>query len=286
MDTKNAHRFEDKTVLISGAARGQGRAHALRFAAEGANIVACDLCGQLPSNQYQMATPEDLAETVRLVEGLDRRIVAEQADVRDYDAVEQVVARGVAEFGPIDVVVPNAGCFGYVGHTWEIPQQSWDDVLGTNLMGAWNLTRAVIPAMIERGEGGAIVFTASAAGLRAYSNIGDYTVSKHAVIGLMRVLAQELGDHSIRVNAVCPTGVRTGIMVNDVVKKLFFPDRDPAEMSEAEYEEAIRPIHLLPTGLVEPEDVTAAILWLASEETRFITGVSLPVDAGLLEKNG
>jgi (+)-trans-carveol dehydrogenase len=284
---QTGRRFEGKTVLISGAARGQGRSHAVRFAEEGANIVACDICAQLPSVQYQMATPDDLAETVRLVEGTDQRIVAEEADVCDIDAIERVIEHGVAEFGPIDIVVANAGVAGFLGPSWEMPQQSWDDVLGTNLMGAWNLAKAVIPAMIERDAGGSLIFIASMGGLRSFINMADYTISKHGMIGLMRAMAQELGKHGIRSNAVCPTAVRTGIMINDPVKRAFFPDRDPAGLSEEEFGDLIQPIfNLLPTGFIEPEDISSAVLWLASEEARYVTGVALPVDAGALEKIG
>lgn len=279
-------RFEGKTVLVSGAARGQGRSHALRFAEEGANVVAFDICGQVESCPVPQASPEDLQETIRLVEGLDRRIVAEQADVRDFAAVQRVVEKGVAEFGQIDVVASNAGIFGHIGPFWEIPEKSWEEVIGTNLIGAWNVVRAVVPAMIERGEGGAVVITASAAGLRGYMNIADYVASKHGLIGLMRVMAQELAEHRIRVNAVCPTNVGTELFVNDVIKELFAPGTDPADISDEEFQSQCRPPHLLPIGWVEPEDVSAAVLWLASGDSRYVTGVCLPVDGGMLEKIG
>lgn len=279
-------RFEGRTVLVSGAARGQGRSHAVRFAAEGADVIAFDICAQVESCPVPQASPEDLEETVRLVEGLDRRIVAEQADVRDFAAVQRVVEKGVAELGPIDVVASNAGLFGHVGPFWEIPEKSWEEVLGTNLVGAWNVVRAAVPAMIERGEGGAVVITASAAGLRGYTNIADYVASKHGLIGLMRVMAQELAEHRIRVNAVCPTNVGTELFVNDVIKELFAPGTDPAQMSEEEFYRQCRPPHLLPIGWIEPEDVSAAVLWLASGDSRYVTGTCLPVDGGMLEKIG
>jgi SDR family mycofactocin-dependent oxidoreductase len=279
-------RFEGKTVLVSGAARGQGRSHAVRFAAEGADVVAFDICAQVESCPVPQAGPEDLAETVRLVEEQGRRIVAEQADVRDFAAVQAVVEKGISELGQIDLVASNAGIFGHIGPFWEIPEKSWQEVIGTNLIGAWNVVRAAVPAMIERGEGGSVVITASTAGLRGYPNIADYVASKHGLIGLMRVMSQELAEHGIRVNAVCPTNVGTELFVNDVIKGLFAPGTDPSELSDEEFARQCRPPHLLPIGWVGPEDVSAAVLWLASPESRYVTGICLPVDGGILEKIG
>jgi (+)-trans-carveol dehydrogenase len=276
-------RFEGKTVFISGGARGQGRSHARRFALEGANIVTFDVCEPVPKSQAPTATPEDLAETVEIIEGLDRRIVAEQADVRDFAAVERVIAAGLEAFGQIDVVVANAGIGGDAGVFWEISEESFDNVVDVDLKGVWNTVRAAVPSMIESGPGGAIVITSSAAGLKGYPHIADYVAAKHGVVGLMRVMAQELAEHGIRANSVHPTNVNTPIFVNDTVKKLFIPDlEDPESLSVEDFEAAVRPMNLLPVGWVEPEDITAAVTWLASPEARYVTGVTLPVDAGHL----
>ncbi|TQM04275.1 mycofactocin-coupled SDR family oxidoreductase [Pseudonocardia kunmingensis] len=269
-----AGRLEGKVVLVSGAARGQGRSHAVRLAQEGADIIAFDVCRQLDSVPYPMAVPEDLEETVKLVEDLDRRIVAREADVRDAGAVQAVVDEGVREFGRLDVVCANAGIVSFAENAWSLSDAQWDEMLAVNLTGVWKTVRAAVPAMIDAGNGGCIVLTSSTAGVKGMAGIGHYVSAKHGVVGLMRTLAVELAPHSIRVNTVHPTGVNTPMVVNDHTAQ--FLSAEPADQGNMD--------NLLPVEMVEAVDISHAILWLASDEARYVTGVSLPVDAGMLQK--
>ena len=202
-------RFDGKVVFITGAARGQGRAHAQRFAAEGADVIAVDVCAPvLPDVGYPAATEEDLAETARLVEQEGRGCVARVADVRDQAALDAAVAEGLDRFGRLDVVVANAGVASY--HlTCDVPEEHWATVLDVNLTGVWRTVKAAVPPMIEAGKGGAITLISSAAGLRGYAYLGHYAATKHGLVGLMRSLAIELGPHGIRVNTVHPGAVDT-----------------------------------------------------------------------------
>ncbi|OLT15412.1 3-ketoacyl-ACP reductase [Pseudonocardia sp. CNS-139] len=267
-------RLEGKVALVSGAARGQGRSHALRLAQEGADIIAFDVVRQLSTVKYPMATSEDLKETVRQVEELDRRIVAREADVRDLAAVQAVVDEGVRELGGrLDVVAANAGIAGFADNTWSITEDEWDEMLAVNLTGVWKTVRAAVPAMIAAGNGGAIVLTSSTAGIKGMTQIAHYVAAKHGVVGLMRTLANELAPHSIRVNTVHPTGVNTPMVVNDYVASQLGNPEFSVNMQNA-----------LPVEMVEPVDISNAIVWLASDEARYVTGVTLPVDAGFLQK--
>jgi (+)-trans-carveol dehydrogenase len=277
-------RFAGKVAFVTGAARGQGRSHAIRLAEEGADVIAIDICADIEQASMPMGTLEELQETASAVEALDRRVVTAVADVRDFDALRSAVDQGIAELGGIDVVVANAGIGGDTCPLWEVKEDVWDAVMDVNLKGVWNTVRAAVPTMIEAGNGGSIVITASAAGLKGYPSIGDYCASKHGVLGLMKVFSQELGEHSIRVNAVNPTNVNTKIFNNERIKKLFVPDADPSTLTDEEFDQAVRPMHLLPTGWVDPADITAAVVWLASDEARYVTGISLLVDAGHLNK--
>ena len=199
--------LENKVAFVTGAARSQGRSHALRLAQEGADIIALDICSQdVATVKYDLATRADLDETVRLVESLGRRVVAGVGDVRSLGQVQKVVDEGLAAFGHIDIVCANAG-IGSGGVSWEVTEENWREVIDINLTGVFNTTRATLPSMIERGQGGSVVLTSSTAGIIAYPNTAAYSASKHGVIGLMKVLAQDLGPHNIRVNAVCPTNV-------------------------------------------------------------------------------
>jgi (+)-trans-carveol dehydrogenase len=274
-------RVEGKVAFITGAARGQGRSHALRLAEEGADIIAIDLCGQVDSVPYPMSTPDDLAETVKAVEALDRRIVATQADVRDYAAVKRAVDEGVAQLGRLDIVSANAG-ISSVGRADELSEQTWRDMIDTNLTGVWHTAKAAIPALKAGGAGGSMVLTSSAAGLMAMENIGHYVSAKHGVIGLMRTLALELAPHSIRVNAICPTTVDTPMIQNEATYRLFRPDLDDPSVDDAA--ESFMTMNALPVRWVEARDISNALLFLASDEARYITGVALPVDAGTLIK--
>jgi SDR family mycofactocin-dependent oxidoreductase len=268
-----AGRLEGKVVLISGAARGQGRSHAVRLAQEGADIIAFDVCRQLDTVPYPMATPEDLAETVKLVEDLDRRIVAREADVRDSPAVQAVVDEGVSEFGRLDVVCANAGIGWIVENTWTMTDDQWEEMIAVDLTGVWKTVKATVPAMIDAGNGGSIVITSSAAGLKGLPGAAHYVSAKHGLVGLMRTLANELAPHFIRVNTVHPTGVNTPMVVNEYMAQALFSADGSFNLQNA-----------LPVEMVEPVDISNAVVWLATEEARYVTGVSLPVDAGFLQR--
>jgi (+)-trans-carveol dehydrogenase len=275
-------RAEGKVAFITGAARGQGRSHAVRLAEEGADIIAIDIChdvdGALP-----MATPEDLAETVKLVEALDRRIIATQADVRDFDALKAAVDDGVAQLGRLDIIIANAGVASEAGPVGSMPSGTWQDTIDINLTGPMNTARAGIQHLIDGGRGGSIVLTSSVGGMKALAGMSHYISAKHGIIGLMRSLAVELGQYSIRVNSVLPTNVNTPMFMNEGTYKLFRPDLEnpgPEDVAVV----AAQYMHVLPVGWVEPEDISNAIVFLVSDEARYITGVPLPVDAGALLK--
>jgi len=275
-------RVEGKVAFITGAGRGQGRSHAVKLASEGADIIAIDILhdveGALP-----MATPDDLAETVKLVETHDRRIIATQADVRDLDGLKAAVDAGVEELGRLDIVVANAGIASMGGPVEKMSQDNWKHTIDINLTGLWNTARVAIPHMIAGGQGGAIVLTSSVGGMHAMPNMSHYVSAKHGVIGLMRSLAVELGQYHIRVNSVLPTNVNTPMFMNEGTFKMFRPDLENPTAADVE-PIAAQFMHVLPHGWIEPEDVSNAILFLASDESRYITGVPLPIDLGALLK--
>ncbi|RZT83736.1 SDR family mycofactocin-dependent oxidoreductase [Pseudonocardia sediminis] len=271
-------RVEGKVAVITGAARSQGRSHALRLAAEGADIIAIDLCAPMRSvGMYPPATEEDLAETVRLVEELDRRVVSRVADVRDSTALRAAVDDGVAELGRLDIVSANAGIF-EIHPALEISDDDWHEMIDTNLTGVWNTCRAALPHLIDGGRGGSIVITSSTAGIKGVPNTVHYTAAKHGVVGIMRTLANEFAQHSIRVNTVHPTGVDTVMIQNKKTWGLFLGGEEGATREAAE--PAFASSNALPVPWVDPVDISNAILWLSSDEARYVTGVMLPVDAG------
>jgi len=274
-------RVEGKVAFITGAARGQGRSHAVTLAREGADIIAVDIAKQVDSVPYPMATPEDLAETVRQVEALDRRIVATQADVRDYDALKEALDDGVARLGRLDIVSANAGIVSY-GTLAELPEQTWQDMIDVNLTGEWHAAKAAIPHLRAGGRGGSMILTSSEMGLRGLPNTGHYTAAKHGVVGLMRTLALELAPDFIRVNALAPTTVNTPMVMNSATYRLFRPDLENPTADDMA--EASRAVNALPIPWVEPADISNAVLWLASDEARYVTGITLPVDAGWFVK--
>lgn len=277
-----AGRVEGKVAFITGAARSQGRSHALRLAQEGADIIAVDIAGPVPSIQmYPPATEDDLAETVRQVEALDRRIVATKADVRDTAALKAAVDDGVAQLGRLDIVLANAGVF-EIQPALEVSDDAWREMIDINLTGVWNTCKVALPHLIEGGRGGAMVLTSSTAGLKGTPNTIHYTAAKHGVVGIMRTLANEFAQHSIRVNSVHPTGVDTVMIQNEKTWGLFAPD-DPAPSRE-KAEPIFQSTNALPVPWVEPVDISNAILFLVSDEARYITGVTLPVDAGYTVK--
>ncbi|MDQ2636116.1 MAG: mycofactocin-coupled SDR family oxidoreductase, partial [Actinomycetota bacterium] len=242
-------RVEGKVAFITGAARGQGRSHAIRLAEEGADIIAVDVCKQLSSNSdIPSATPDDLAQTADLVKNLNRRIVTAEVDVRDYDALKTVVDGGVEQLGRLDIVVANAG-IGNGGQTLDkTSEDDWRDMIDVNLSGVWKSVKAAVPHILSGGRGGSIILTSSVGGLKPYPHTGHYIAAKHGVIGLMRTFAVELGQHSVRVNAVCPTNVNTPLFMNDGTMKLFRPDLENPGVDDLAV--AAQFMHVLPVGWV------------------------------------
>lgn len=263
-------RLRGKVVFITGAGRGQGRAHAVRCAEEGADIIAIDACTNFDTVIYDMASEEDLAQTVKEVEALDRRIVATKADVRDAAGLAKAVNDGVAEFGRLDVVLANAAIC-----TWqkwdETPAQVWQDTLDINLTGVWNTMVAAVPHLIA-GGGGSIICTSSTSGLKGTPWLGPYVAAKHGVVGIVRMMANELARHSIRVNSVHPTGVDTPLATNGFEVLNKFIEEDPK----------MGPIFVnpMPVELLEPREISNAVVFLASDEARYVTGTQLKVDGG------
>jgi (+)-trans-carveol dehydrogenase/(-)-trans-carveol dehydrogenase len=275
-------RVAGKVAFITGAARGQGRSHAIRLAQEGADIIAVDICEDVPGIPYAGATEADLAETAKQVEALDRRIVATKADVRDFAALKAAVDDGVAQLGRLDIVSANAGIGSSPHKSWELDDDTWQTMIDINLSGVWHSAKAAIPHLIEGGNGGSIILTSSAAGLQAYENIAHYVSAKHGVVGLMRTLALELAPYSIRVNSIHPTQVDTPMIQNEATYKLFRPDLE--HPTKDDFAPASQSVNALPIPWVEPVDISNAVLFLASDEGRYVTGVTLPVDAGTVIK--
>jgi (+)-trans-carveol dehydrogenase len=271
-------RVEGKVAFITGAARGQGRAHAVRLAQEGADIIAVDICKQIDSVQIPLSTPEDLAETADLVKGHNRRIYTAEVDTRDFDALKAAVDSGVEQLGRLDIIVANAG-IGNGGATLDkTSERDWTDMIDVNLGGVWKTVKAGVPHILAGGRGGSIILTSSVGGLKAYPHTGHYVAAKHGVVGLMRTFAVELGAQNIRVNSVHPTNVNTPLFMNDGTMKLFRPDLENPGPDDMKVVGQL--MHTLPIGWVEPEDIANAVLFLASDEARYVTGVTLPIDGG------
>jgi SDR family mycofactocin-dependent oxidoreductase len=268
--------LDGKVAFITGAARGQGRAEAVRLGSDGANIIAVDICDQIASVPYPLGTPDDLAATVKLVEETGARIVAQQADVRDQESLRTALQTGLDEFGWLDIVVANAGIA-----PMEAGADGWRDVIDVNLTGVHNTVEIVKRPMVKQGTGGSIVLISSAAGLIGIGSddagaIG-YTAAKHGVVGLMRIYANHLAPHNIRVNSIHPTGVNTPMINNEHTRqwleRITIASQTPIDWGNA-----------MPVDMVEPEDVAAAVAWLVSDDARYVTGITLPVDAGLVNK--
>ncbi|MBY8856153.1 mycofactocin-coupled SDR family oxidoreductase [Nocardia sp. CA2R105] len=270
-------RVTGKVAFITGAARGQGRAHAMRLAQEGADIVAVDSCSDVPSLEYPMATVDDLRETEKLVRDLGRRVLARQVDVRDQAGLDQVAADAVETLGGIDIVSANAGVCG-CRPTFDLSDTEWQDMLDINLTGVWRTVKAAVPHMISAGRGGSVVLTSSVVTFVGAANVAHYNASKSGVVGLMKTLSAELGKHGIRVNAVHPGNVATDMLFSDSTLRVFCPDL--ANPTPDDLRERARTGDVLGQGWVEAVDISNAVLYLASEEARFVTGVSLPVDCG------
>jgi len=272
-------RVEGKVAFITGAARGQGRAHAVRMAQEGADIIAVDICKKIDTvDLIAASTPEDLAETADLVKGHNRRIYTAEVDVRDFEALKAAVDTGVEQMGRLDIIVANAG-IGNGGQTLDKTSEvDWTAMIDINLGGVWKSVKAGVPHILAGGRGGSIILTSSVGGLKAYPHTGHYVAAKHGVVGLMRTFAVELGAQNIRVNSVHPTNVNTPLFMNEGTMKLFRPDLENPGPDDMKVVGQL--MHTLPIGWVEPEDIANAVLFLASDEARYITGVTLPVDGG------
>lgn len=272
-------RLTNKVALISGVARGQGRSHAQRLAAEGVSIIGFDGLCTYDTVPYPQATQEDLDETVRLVEQDGGKIYAGRADVRDRAEVERIIKEGTAEVGPVDIVVANAGIGINSRPFWEVSQQEWDDVIGVCLTGVWHTVSAAVPSMIEASRGGSVIMTSSAAAIKAAPQLSPYIAAKTAVIGMMRSMANDLAPYRIRINCVAPTAVPTDFVLNDRLYQIFSPDSPEPNLEDAK--KVMRAMHPLNEPWIEPQDVSAAVAYLASDEARYVTGVVLPVDLGL-----
>jgi len=266
-------KLDGKVAFITGAARGQGRAHAVRLAEDGCDIIAIDICENVKGMNYPNASEADLAETVRLVEALDRRVVARKADVRDLPGLQAAFDEGMNEFGRCDIVLANAGI---VNLNAEDPDRvsTWKDTIDTNLTGVWHACEVAIPALVAGGRGGSVVITSSTAGIKGTGTKGAggaaYTAAKRGVVGLMQVLALAYAEQSIRVNTIHPTGVISGMTDNDAMRALI-ASNDPA-LSAMQ--------NALPIQILEARDIANAVAWLVSDEAYYITGAQIPLDAG------
>jgi (+)-trans-carveol dehydrogenase len=273
-----ASALEGKVAFVTGAARGQGRSHALRLAAEGADIIAVDICRPVASVPYPVATAEDLAETARQIEALDRRVIARQADVRDLPALIAAVDEGVAQLGRLDIVVANAGIASYAPAA-EMTEQQWDEMVAINLSGVWRSVRAAVSHLRAGGNGGSVIITSSTAGLRGIPHAAHYAAAKHGLVGLMKVLALELGPERIRVNTIHPTTVDTAMVQNEATIGLFLPGRtDP---SQEDFARIAQRLNVMPVPWVQPGTVSDLVVFLASDGAQYITGAAIPVDAGM-----
>jgi (+)-trans-carveol dehydrogenase len=275
-------RFAGKVALITGAARSQGRAVAVRVAEEGADVICIDALTPYSSVGYDMPGVDDLAETARLVEATGRRAVARKADVRRYDEVAAVVAEGVAAFGRLDLVLASAGIAPLGDLTHEASLDVWNDVIDTNLTGVFHTVRAALGPMVDAGNGGSLVLISSGSGLKGTPHLVHYTAAKHGVIGIMRTIAMEYAQHFIRANVIAPTAVATPMIMNDALYRLFRPELENPTADDMS--ETMQLLNLLPVPWIEVRDTCNAATWLFSDEARYLTGVVLPVDAGMSMK--
>ncbi|MHA7648894.1 mycofactocin-coupled SDR family oxidoreductase [Mycobacterium sp. ML4] len=273
-------RVAGKVALITGAARGQGREHAIRLAEEGADIIAVDVCEDIDGVAYPGATEGDLADTADLVEKSGRRIVTAKSDVRDVETLRAAVARGVDALGPLDIVVANAGISGIPAPAAMIEESAWQTMMGINLTGVWHTVKVALPHMTNGG--GSIILVSSMLGIRGGGYMAHYACAKHAVVGLMNSLANELAPQWIRVNSIHPGNVLTPMIDNDWFVRTLRPDLPNPTVHDAA--EIIGQFHMLPRPLIEARAVSHAVLFLASDESQYITGAALPVDAGAVAK--
>ena len=276
--------LEGKVAFVTGAARGQGRAHAIRLAEEGADIIAIDICAPVDESiTYPLATSEELAETARLVEAAGRKVLAREIDIRDLGAQQALVAEAIAQFGRMDILVANAGVLSW-GRLFEMPEEQWDSVIGVNLSGTWRTIRAVVPAMIEAGNGGSIVIVSSSAGLKATPGNGHYAASKFGLVGLTNALALEVGEFGIRVNSIHPYSIQTPMIEPQAMAEIF--TKYPT------YLHSFAPMPYKPVehagkaGLSEfmtPEEVSDVVAWLVGPSSGTISGSQIAVDRGVMK---
>ncbi|MGH3562500.1 MAG: mycofactocin-coupled SDR family oxidoreductase [Mycobacterium sp.] len=264
-----------RVAFVTGAARGQGRSHAVRLAREGADIIALDICAPVSDSiTYSPATREDLAETVRAVEAEGRKVLAREVDTRDDVALRQLVADGVEQFGRLDILVANAAVLSW-GRLWELSDEQWNTVIDVNLSGTWRTIRAVLPAMIDAGNGGSIVVVSSSAGLKATPGNGHYSAAKHGLVGLTNSLALEVGEYGIRVNSIHPYSVDTPMIEPEAMKRVF--------TAHPNYVHSFAPMPLQPKGFMTSEEVSDVVVWLAGDGSGTLTGAQIPVDKGVLK---
>lgn len=267
--------LQGRVAFITGAARGQGRSHAVRLAREGADIIALDICAPASASvTYTPATPDDLDETARLVENEGRKILRREVDVRDDAALRDLVADGIEQFGRLDVVVANAGVLSW-GRIWELTDEQWDTVIGVNLTGTWRTLRATVPAMIEAGNGGSIVVVSSSAGLKATPGNGHYSASKHGLTALTNTLAIELGEYGIRVNSIHPYSVDTPMIEPEAMMEIF--------AKHPSFVHSFPPMPVQPNGFMAADEVADVVAWLAGDGSGTLTGTQIPVDKGALK---
>jgi SDR family mycofactocin-dependent oxidoreductase len=272
--TAQSGTLQGRVALVTGAARGQGRSHAVRLAREGADVIALDICSPVPTITYPAATAADLAETVRAVEAEGRKVLAREVDIRDDAAVRQLVADGVEQFGRLDILVANAGVLGW-GRVWELTDEQWDTVIGVNLTGTWRTLRAAIPAIIDAGNGGSIVVVSSAAGVKATPGNGHYAATKYGLVGLTNTLALELGEFGIRVNSIHPYSVDTPMIETGALIELLGKHNSFAH--------SFPPMPLQPKGFMTPDEVSDVVAWLAGDGSGTLSGAQIPVDKGALK---
>ncbi len=274
-------RLDGKVAFITGAARGQGRSHAVRMAEEGADIIGVDICEQIGSVPYELGTSAELEETQSLVEKLDRRMIIAKADVRDQAQLDQAVADGIGELGRLDIVVANAGIWSQAPFI-DMTDEKYLDMIDVNQHGPYRTAKATVPHLIEQGTGGSIIITSSTAGRKGFANHTHYSSAKHAVVGLMRSLANELAPHFIRVNTIHPSSVYTKMNQNEAMWELFAPGVENPTYDD--FGATFTSLNLIPVPWVDPVDISHAVVYLASDESRYVTGIQLPVDAGFHEK--
>ena len=277
-------RFDGKVVFITGAARGQGRSHAVRFASEGADIIATDLCADVAGAEYPMAGEADLEMTAKLARDAGGKVVSAIADVRKQGELDDAVALGIEAFGRLDVVCANAGIFTWAENSWSLTEDQWASTIDIDLNGVWRTCKTAVPHMIAAGNGGSIIITASSNGYRAEEGHAAYNAAKIGLVGFMRALAGELGRHRIRVNTIHPMTVKTDMMWNDQMVGLFHPGKIRADVDEEAYWQGMTDMNLLPVGAIDATTITDVVMFLASEEGRYITACEVPVDGGYIMK--